>query len=446
MKNSHKIILFTLGLSIALNIGLGFNAIDHRSDMKYSTSRITNAYEQSLSSLTQRCTEIENSLSKLSVCSESTQAVRILTDIIDDASSAAAALNALPISSEYTVVLNKYFNQLEDYSKFMLYGAAEGNIPAQQLNDSIKALKTSVNGMNSALSTICGDTQEQHDWSVYLNQEVNELDMLSDSFFNIIEGIQTESIDYPTLIYDGPFADAVINKQITENGNKSITSQQATKIFLDYLGADSAFQAIACDEVNGSIPLWCVTVTKGNTTYYGSVSKATGVVVSFLCNNSAGTAKHTRDDAIKAARDFLSSHGYDSMVAQYCEVTNNIATVNFVYNDNGVFCYPDMVKLRVNLENCAVEGFEGLQYYANHKERDIKKPIADLPQELIPTSCVERNRRLAIIPTDSGDEELCYEVKCSMGGETFMLYFNVLTLKESKIFKIIYSENGDFVV
>ena len=54
--------------------------------------------------------------------------------------------------------------------------------------------------------------------------------------------------------------------------------------------------------------------------------------------------------------------------------------------------------------------------------------------------------RLALIPLSLTDERLCYEFKCTYGGDSFILYLSALTGEEEEVFQIIDSENGQLVL
>lgn len=447
MKTAQKITACLLCLSITVNIGLLYTCIKSNHGTEYSNSRISNIYEENLNLLTTKCGEIEQNLSKLNICTDCEQAIKILSDIIDDSCAASSAMSMLPLSPEYTAVINRYFNHLSDYSRFMLYSSAKGDLPASSYGENISALYKSINGINSAMSSLCVNSENtSYDWSLYLEKEISELDMLSDKFFGTVEAIQTESIDYPTLIYDGPFSDSVVNKAVNETENKNIDEKEAERLFVNYLSVSGSYRLAGCDSCDGKISTWCVTIETNGKTYYGNVSKKSGKIISFLCDNNAATQKYSRDDAIKSGSVFLASHGYDSMEAQYCEITKNIATVNYVYKENAILIYPDMVKVRVNLENGKVEGFEGLSYYANHRERNLEACEKTLPASKLPENCKVTAENTALIPTDGADEQLCIEIRCIINNETYILYFDKETLKEVKIFKVLSNENGDFTV
>lgn len=447
MKTSQRITAGLLCLSVVLNIGLVYTCVKSNNGMEYSHIRISNIYEENLNLLSTKCYEIEQSLSKLSVCTDCEQAIKILSDIIDDSCTASGAMSVLPLSPEYTTIINRYFNHLSDYSRFMLYSSAKGELPSSTYGENISALYKSVNGINSAIASLGSNSENTaYDWSLYLEKEIAESDMLSDRFFGTVEAIQTESIDYPTLIYDGPFSDSAINKTVNETENKNIDKKEAERLFVNFLSLKGSYRLACCDSCDGKISTWCVGIETNGKTYYGNVSQKSGKIISFLCDNGASKQKFSRDDAIKAGTDFLNSHGYDNMEAQYCEVTENIATVNYVYKENGILIYPDMVKIRINLENGNVEGFEGFSYYANHHERNLDGGKKVIPTSILPENCQITAENIALIPTDTGDEQLCIEIRCTVNDETYILYFDKETLKETKIFKVLSTENGDFVV
>lgn len=448
MKISQRITAGLLCLSIVINIGLVYNIAKSNSDTKYSHSRISNIYDENLSVLSAKCNEIEQSLSKLTVCTECEHAVKILSDIIDDSSFASAALSSLPVSPEYIAVFNRFFNHLSDYSRFMLFDSVKGTLPTTAYGENISALYSSVKGINSAMASLYGNSTDSiQDWSMYLSKEINELDMLSDKLFGTIESIQTESINYPTLIYDGPFSDSVINKVINETGGKNTDKKEAERLFVNFLSVEGAYRLAACESCDGNISTWYISIESNGKTYYGNVAKKTGTIISFLCDNNANEQKYTKNDAVNTGSEFLKSHGYNNMEPQYCEITENIATVNYVYKENNILIYPDMVKLRINLENGKVEGFESSLYYANHNNnRSLAHHQYTVPEDKLPNNCNVTGQGLALIPTDGDREQLCIEIRCTVQDEVYILYFDCETLKEVKIFKILSTENGDFAV
>lgn len=451
MKTRYKILYFFLAVSVTVNIGLVYMGLRGSESEKYTENTMYNVYEQNLNSFSARCRELEQGLSKLSVCNQTEQSIRILTDIIDDSGAAVTSLSTLPLYPEYVAKLNRYLNSMSDYSKYMLFMAAEGNVPSESYSENIAALYSSACAVNKTLSELGEKLKASPmQWSELMSNDITELDMLDNIFSSALEAIQTEGIDYPTLIYDGPFSDSVVNRKIDEGENKNISKEQAEEIFRGFMGAGSDYKLYDVTECNGLIDTWCVTLEQNGDYYYGSVAKMTGTVVSFINNGQCYEEKLSRTEVIKAAEKFLKANGYENMEAQYCQISNGNATINFVYNNNGTLIYPDMVKVRVDMCEGNINGFEGMSYYANHaKTRDInidEKFSIEAAQALLPKALAVTYRSTAVIPTDGGEELLCYEFRCKNGDDMYIVYFDVNTQKQVKIFKILSTENGDFVV
>ena len=438
-------------MSIIANVGLIYTDINKTADGKYTSNTMSNVYEQNLNSLSARCFDLEQGLSKLSVCNQSEQSIRILTDIIDDSGAAVTSLSTLPLYPEYVAKLNRYLNQVSDYSKYMLFMSAGGGIPSEECSDNISALQKSVSAVNKALSELGEKLKTSPmEWSELMANNISEFDMLDNVFSSTIESIQTESIEYPTLIYDGPFSDSVVNKKIEEPQNKEVTEDEACNIFKKFIKADGSCNVYETSECTGLIDTWCVTLEKDGEYVYGSIAKKSGTVVSFINSGQSCEEKISREEAIKVAEKFLTANGYENMKAQYCQISNGNATINFVYCQDDTLIYPDMVKVRVDMCNSIVNGFEGMSYYANHnKQRELSVNSdysLDSTKALLSSALKVTQCGMAVIPTEGENEILCYEFRCKLNDETYIIYFDANTQKQVKIFKILSTENGDFVV
>lgn len=451
MKTRYKILYFLLGVSVIANIGLVCTSMNKPEGGKYAENTMYNVYEQNLNSLSARCYDLEQGLSKLGVCNQAEQSVRILTDIIDDSGAAVTSLSTLPLYPEYVAKLNRYLNQVSDYSKYMLFMSAGGSVPSEKCSDNINALHKSVTAVNKALGELAEKLKSSPmQWSELMANDITEFDMLDNIFSSTMESIQTESIDYPTLIYDGPFSDSVVNKKIDEKEDKNISKEQATDIFKKFIKAGSEYAVYDVSECSGTIDTWCVTLEKNGEYCYGSIAKKTGNVVSFINNGQCYEQKISKADAIKVAEEFLNANGYENMKPQYCQISNGNATINFVYSKDGTLIYPDMVKVRVDMCNSVVNGFEGMSYYANHAKTgslNLNGSCSlESTQKLLAAALKVTSSCTAVIPTEGGGELLCYEFRCKMGNDTYVVYFDANSQKQVKIFKILSTENGDFVV
>jgi spore germination protein len=163
-----------------------------------------------------------------------------------------------------------------------------------------------------------------------------------------------------------------------------------------------------------------------------------------LRNRSVTDGKVSMDAAIKSAHDFLSKNGFESMKDTYYMRTDGIATICFAYEQDGVIVYPDLVKVKVALDDSEVLGIESKGYLYNHKHRDI--PAAKLTLEDAKTKV---NKKLAInkqgkaiIPTEFKTEKYCYEFQGKVGDQQFILYINAQTGAEEDILMLVSSDEG----
>ncbi len=451
MKLSNKILAFVLAVSLTLNLGMIVTNSDLCRKKDSMASKVSNIYDSSLSTLSRHCTELENNFSKLSVCTGTEEASKVLSDIVSDSGSALTALDMLPMFPEYVASLNRYLNHVSDYSRYLLSVCSSGSLPSDDCMENINAMHTSVIKMNTMLNEFAEKLKSKPlDWQVLMNSELDEYDFLSTELSDTFESIQTESISYPTLIYDGPFSDTVVNKVINEPEGKALTKNEAAAVFKEFIGSDKSFSVYNVSRCEGIIDTWCVTLERNGKYYYGSVAEKTGSVVSYITDGYGEKNVFSKEELVKKASDFLIRSEYNDMQPQYCQITGGSAVINYVRSEEGVLIYPDMVKVRVNTETGEITGFEGMSYYANHtKERNLAVSPAHSAEEclsLLPEGCEPYADYISLIPTDGENEILAYEFRCRINGEEFVLYYDVEKLKQVKIFKIISSENGDYVV
>ena len=123
----------------------------------------------------------------------------------------------------------------------------------------------------------------------------------------------------------------------------------------------------------------------------------------------------------------------------------NVCTVNFAYIQEGVVCYPDLIKVSVALDNGEVTGFETTGYVMSHTERTFPemKISADEAEDKVSDELEVLSYGVAVIPTDGKYEVLCHEFKCETEDKRHcIVYINAETGAEEKIFVLIESESG----
>ncbi len=110
--------------------------------------------------------------------------------------------------------------------------------------------------------------------------------------------------------------------------------------------------------------------------------------------------------------------------------------------------YPDLIKVKIALDDGNIYGLDARNYLLAHKERKIEEPKLELEeaQKLVSPSLNITSSRLAIIPTEGKNERLCYEFKGEMSQKRFIVYIDAMTGQEADILQIIDTENGSLTI
>lgn len=252
----------------------------------------------------------------------------------------------------------------------------------------------------------------------------------------------------PVMVYDGPFSDH-LQKRTPAMGGAQLTEPQARERALGFVPHLNTYTVAQSTKRNGRPPVYTYRLApKAGQPYTTTldVTVAGGHLISFNNSRPATTPKLTLDQAKQAGLTYLQQHGFASMVPTYGEVANGFATVQYALNHRGVIVYPDQVKVRVALDDGEIVGVDARAYVMSHKDRGtIPVPAitqAQAATALNPEMKVSRTR-LAMIPTETGDQEvLTYEFMGTLGNNTFLVYVNAQTGAEERILQMLISANG----
>ena len=121
-----------------------------------------------------------------------------------------------------------------------------------------------------------------------------------------------------------------------------------------------------------------------------------------------------------------------------------IVTINYAYEQDGVVMYPDLIKLKVALDDGEVLGIETTGYLNSHTERNLPeiKIGKEQAKEGLNKNLDIESEGLAVIPTEYKTENLCWEFKGKVEDKEFLVYINVENGNEEDILVIVNTPNG----
>lgn len=397
--------------------------------------------ERSLSTLEACMSSINTNLTKGLYANTTPMLSSMAISLTRDAASAKNSLSALPLSDTQLDNMLKFLSQVGAFVSTLDRKLSLGEPITSEERNQLKQLIDVSQKLLSELDTI---TQGVEDGSVSFKQAGSTLQKSADQSVQIDSAFgdaEQTLTDYPTLIYDGPFSDHILNQTPKTLEEKSdVSKEKALEIASDFIGIDKSTLRFD-SETNGVIETYNFFVDSINI----SVCKKGGAVLYLLGSSNAGESVISPEQAVENAKNFLSAKGYKNMKESYYSTQDGICTVNFAYENEGVICYPDLIKLSVSLETGNIISFDARGYIMNHTDRPpIQSKIsADEAKMSVSDYLTVMSSRLAVIPTDYKTEKTAYEFHCKTPDEQEVLvYIDVLTAKEDDILLLLYSDGG----
>ena len=434
-------------LSSVIIISLGIWGLSERDRAKKLEIKVENNYNRAFHELVNYVDDIDTLLQKSMLVSSPSQMASISSELFRQTSAAKACLGQLPISEIQLENTEKFLSQIGDYT----YVLSQNVINNAQITDTdynnLSSLGDYANTLNEKLLAMQNDVYEGNiNFGTIKKESKKYLQTAhAEGVLNNFEGVEKEFQEYPSLIYDGPFSEHMesIKPAMVENA-KDIPADKALEIAKEFLGEKGKNLNLKGDSQNNKLPSYSFSSGTDESEIYIAITKQGGFPVYFLENRDVGEEKISVTDAIHAAKRFLKSHGYSSLKESYYDKSNGILTINFAYEQSGIICYSDLIKVRVALDNGDVIGIEMHGYIMNHKYRsfpEIKIPQDEARKKLNSHLSIEKIN-LALIPKDGQTEKLCYEFTGKHKDHRFIIYLNAETGQEEEILMLIEDENG----
>lgn len=396
------------------------------------------ALERTFYDLVSYVDNMEVNMSKFMVSGDEREQQKLLGDISLQANLAAADITELPMQDESKYYTTKYINQVGDYAKYLNNKLIDGEKLTETDMENFSKLYEINSNLKLSLSKL----------SAAIDDDYKFVSMGDDSDANIVlsgfTGLEEGAVEYPKMIYDGPFSDSLETEKVKGLSGEEIEKSEAVEKFKAIFDNYKFDKAEVVGETNGKIPVYNIEAKSGDEEFYAQISKQGGKLISMNCFKDCHEVKADVDAAVKIANAFIEKAGISGMKAVWS--SDNAATVyiNYAFNDGGVIVYPDMIKVTVCQQRGVVSGFDATEYYLNHTERKIGKAEISEEQAVknMSTNLEVSSTRLAVIPKGQGKEILAYEIAGTFNGSTYYVYVDAKTGRETQIFKVVETTEG----
>ncbi len=433
--------------------GLAYWGYNQARDKQQLMTYINNRNQRSFYELVGQVENVEVMLSKGIISNSPRQRMVIFADIWQQAFSAQENLNRIPIAGPSVTRTSKFLTQTGDFAWSLAKKYAR-NLPVNQ--DDIRKL----NRLHTEAGYLAAELQKIEKSAADGRLSWGEVKAVADrklrnraSVPGGLQKIDKNMEDFPTLIYDGPFSDHITNRAPKGLTGDNISRDQAASTARKFAeaGTQQVYRGVKVDNVNGNIPSFRIHLTPQNArtpVAVIDVSKKGGHVLEMLNTRPINRAAVSPERAVSIARRFLADRNLDGMEPTYVIEQQNAAVVIFQYKQDGVLVYPDMMKVKVALDNGEVVGFEGMSFVMNHRPRKLPKPKISEREAMkaVNPQLKVKSKRLAVIPLENLEEVLAYEFKGELNGDTFIVYINALTGEEEKILKVVETNGGPVTI
>lgn len=414
----------------------------------YTRANTQHAFDELVTSMS----ELSNALEKSVYATDPTLESTLCTQIMARAMTGQMALGVLPYSSQELEQTSGFLARVGDYAGTLSRSVGDNGGYTEEETKALKSLSETasilaVNLQDMQHRMMSGElTMDEVYHAAEVLEGGEEQAPLAGEVFQTIE---TEFPEMPTLIYDGPFSESLTSPTARFlEGMGDVSAEEAKKAAARFLAVDEG-NLTQRGECGGDIPCYCFVSYLNGGEYTIYVTKQGGVVRSALCSRIAGEANYSVDVGLALADDFMAKLDHKEMKRSYHIVEDGVLLVNYEYVQDGVMCYPDLIKVGIALDNGMLMSYDASGYISSHYERAFAEETISRveAQKAVPAELTVLAYQKALIPSPGGEERLCHEFTCRSDTEQkYILYVNALSGREERILILLEDENGALTI
>ena len=437
-----------VGLVIALCIVSGLLIISsilwltNMSKVNNMGLTIDSVYQKNFYDLVDNVNNAEVKMSKVLASGNDNYSRKLLGEISKNANSASYNLSNLPISINGIDETKKFINQVSGYTGTLCDKLDKGqSLTSAELNtleniyESMLTLKNNLGEFN--------DKYMSQGYNIFVNG--NLLDGDYNNFTLKIQGIKGSDVEYPTMIYDGPFADGQLNKDPKGLSGNLVSVDYAKQVIKKQYKQIEDKDIVYKTETVGRFNTFDFEVKlDDNTMLYVQITKTAGKILTISGYGDSNAKEMTLSDAIAKARTIANEQTGVTFDCVWSDVVSGDAYINLAPVEKGIVIYPDLIKVKIDLASGEMIGYSSSSFYTNHTKRNLtsatyEKASADAK---IPSGYTVEMSRLCLAPIEYGEEVLCYEYKCLKDDVTYYIYINANNGTTENILRVVQTNDG----
>ena len=442
LKDRHMLSIIVVMFSIIVILGLYI----YKKQTEYRQAS-ENSYNMAFYEVVDYVQNVEVFLAKSLISNSPESGAESLVNVWREANLALGYLTQLPIESHEIENTAKFLNQVSDYS----YSLYRKNLDDKELTEddmnNLKELHQYSVELENTLNQLSADINDGRiSWgeltekgTVAFAQQVSNISQ--DSFDNLEQNFH----EYSGLIYDGAFSEHITKSEKVgltgDNIDEETAKQKASELF----DSNNIKEIVSYGESEGDINSYNFGINfNDDTTATVSISEKGGHVIYMDRNRDITAEMLSQEEVDQKAKEYLEQRGFKNMKETYYLKQSGIVTINYAYVQDDIIMYPDLIKVKVALDNGEILGIETTGYLNSHTERKLEEPKVTVEEakESLNKDLTIESQALAVIPTEWRTEVLCWEFEGNVEGLDFIVYVNAETGKEEDILIITNTPNG----
>lgn len=443
MEKRNRILKYTF-LVAAFAVVAGF-AIQNHARAKQYERLLTNQSYHAFTELTTAAGELDAALQKTAYTTPGPLQDSLYQQIYAKALAAQYALGELPYANQELERTAAFFAKTGDYAAALCRGGCDGSA------ENLAALAEISQGLDGTLAEFQAQLEAG---SLDLSRVDRAAEALSRTVETgerelggtVFQDVEADFPEMPSLIYDGPFSEHLSSaepKALMDLGE--VTQYEARRKAADFLHASPDALTLASVS-DGVLPTYAFTLPLNGGSGYIEVTRQGGMILDYFQDRATGPAAMTASEGVELAQNYLANWGFAQMEPSYHIQREGTLTIHFAPVMGGIYCYPDLVKVTVALDDGSLLGYEAHGYLSQHCQRELPAPAvtAEAARQALPQNVELLGERLALIPTQGGTQEvLTYELTCQTPeGRHVLIYVNAATGQQQNILLLLEDETG----
>ena len=424
----------------ALAVALSLYARAQAEKVGTLQTSISASYERAFYETAALLGNIEVNLEKAQLTGSPARRLALLGQISRDAASAQANLASLPASLAAISESLKFVNQVGDVAVTLGGRLSDSSAPTDEDIKLLARLHGSCVNLNGVIESIVADIEGG-------GSPLSEA--VAGAPVPIVENVELGEVelDYPILLYDGPFSDGRGDEPLRALDGDEISADEALQIAREFIGQDRVTGAWVTGEGQVPAPGYEISAYTGDGLLSLAVSRQGGQVIYMMVDGMAKPGAYSQAALIDMAAAFLKNRGYPPVAVSYWTTFDGYLTVNFAAVQDGVVLYPDLIKVQMSMETGLPVGIEAVNYLTNHRQRRLPAPALaeDEAKGCLNPALEAEKGRLCVIPLDNG-EAFCWEFSATADGARYLVYIDAMTGEEKNIYRVVEDENGQLVI